>query len=300
MMKKIIYFFPVALLIQLAEAQTLNPLDSRHEVGVFAGGNNYIGDVGRRFYVYPNSYALGAIYKLNISKRHAFRANTSFAHINARDSDASEITRRQRNLTIENDIYEFGLGWEFNFYDFDPDRKGNHTFYTFIGIAGFLYSRHSFSNRHEFFRDTNDNIVMTGLNNGDFTQFSTTTIRDNNNALSIAIPFAVGYKYKFFERFIIATELGFRYTFTDNIDNSNPQLNDFTGSTLEQGLANFNGVISVVETRDSETISRQRFGNLTNTDWYVFTGVSITYTFGRVPCYCTNDVKSRKKKFIIL
>jgi hypothetical protein len=42
-----------------------------HEVGVFVGGSNYIGDVGLTNYISPNKPAFGLLYKWNISKRHA-------------------------------------------------------------------------------------------------------------------------------------------------------------------------------------------------------------------------------------
>jgi len=28
---------------------------------------------------------------------------------------------------------------------------------------------------------------------------------------------------------------------------------------------------------------------LNNNDWYTFSGVTVTYTFGRKPCYCSYD-----------
>ena len=28
------------------------------------------------------------------------------------------------------------------------------------------------------------------------------------------------------------------------------------------------------------------FGNINNKDWYMFSNFSLTYTFGRNPCYC--------------
>ena len=28
------------------------------------------------------------------------------------------------------------------------------------------------------------------------------------------------------------------------------------------------------------------FGNINNNDWYVFTGLTISFTFGDLPCYC--------------
>lgn len=36
-----------------------------HEIGIFAGGNNYIGDVGPTNYVKPNEFAFGLLYKWN-------------------------------------------------------------------------------------------------------------------------------------------------------------------------------------------------------------------------------------------
>ena len=35
-----------------------------------------------------------------------------------------------------------------------------------------------------------------------------------------------------------------------------------------------------------ENLSALRFGNLNNNDWYVFSGITLTYTFGEKPCYC--------------
>lgn len=70
----------------------------------------------------------------------------------------------------------------------------------------------------------------------------------------------IGLKTRLVQNLIIGVEVGARYTFTDNLDGSNP-IND-----------NF------------ETL---RFGNLNSNDWYVFSGFTLTYTFGKNPCFCT-------------
>ncbi|KAF2518209.1 hypothetical protein E0W68_10775 [Flavobacterium salilacus subsp. salilacus] len=75
----------------------------------------------------------------------------------------------------------------------------------------------------------------------------------------IAIPMVVGIKTNVIENFVIGFEVGARYTFTDNLDGSNHP--------------------------DYEELS---FGNLESNDWYVFTGFTLTYTFGNKPCYCAN------------
>ena len=75
---------------------------------------------------------------------------------------------------------------------------------------------------------------------------------------SFGIPIVLGLKYRIFEKFILSFEIGARYTFSDKIDGSIPYNENF----------NFT------------------FGNENNNDWYMFSGLNLTYTFGRQPCYC--------------
>ncbi|HPF12477.1 MAG TPA: DUF6089 family protein [Flavobacteriaceae bacterium] len=86
-------------------------------------------------------------------------------------------------------------------------------------------------------------------------------IRDYDTAGSFAIPMVVGVKTSIGSHFVLGMEIGARYTFTDDLDGSYP----------------VNGL------EDEETL---RFGNINSDDWYVFTGVTLTVTFGRQPCYC--------------
>ena len=76
----------------------------------------------------------------------------------------------------------------------------------------------------------------------------------------MAIPMILGIKKTLGEHFIIAAEVGARYAFTDGLD----------GSTNVGG----------------STVNNVSFGNTNNNDWYVFSGLSLTYSFGRKPCYC--------------
>lgn len=78
---------------------------------------------------------------------------------------------------------------------------------------------------------------------------------------SVAIPMVIGYKATVGTNLVAAFEIGARYTFTDDLDGSYP----VNGLEDEEGL---------------------RFGNQNSDDWYVFSGVTLTFTFGRRPCYC--------------
>ena len=82
---------------------------------------------------------------------------------------------------------------------------------------------------------------------------------ENTSSYSFAVPLVLGYKTTFSDKLIAAIEIGARYTFTDELDGSVP---------------------------DSKELVNLSFGNINNNDWYVFTGVTLTFTFGKKPCYC--------------
>ncbi len=82
---------------------------------------------------------------------------------------------------------------------------------------------------------------------------------ENTSSWAYGIPMAIGFKTNFLENFILGFEIGARYTFSDELDGSAPE---------------------------RESLQPQRFGNINNNDWYVFSGITLTYTFGENPCYC--------------
>lgn len=201
-----------------------------HEIGVFLGGSNYIGDVGLTTYIAPNEPAFGLLYKWNKSPRHSYRFSYTQSKITSNDLDSNEASRNQRGYRFENDLKEVSLGLEFNFFDFNLHESSTKiTPYVASGLNYFL-TKYTLTNAK-----------------ADLTVEGRTERRK-----SIAIPMIVGIKSKITPSFVLALETGARYTLTDNIDGS------------------FN----------------QDFGNINNNDWYVFSGVTLTYTFGDKACYC--------------
>jgi hypothetical protein len=204
-----------------------------HEIGVFVGGSNFIGDVGPTTYIAPNEPALGLLYKWNKSPRHAYRFSYTQSKISSNDLNSKETSRSQRGYHFENNIKEVSLGLEFNFFDFDLHNLKNKT--TPYVYSGLNYFRHD------------ELYILAG------------ETRKDKSANSIAVPMIIGIKSKFSPNFILAIEVGARYSFSDNLDGSNSE---------------------------NENLKHLRFGNLNNNDWYVFSGVTLTYTFGKSPCYC--------------
>ncbi len=78
---------------------------------------------------------------------------------------------------------------------------------------------------------------------------------------TFVFPFGVGYKMRLARNVGIGFETSFRYTFKDVIDYNNHAIAD----------SNYN------------------FGNPESDDWYVFTGVTLVYAFGRPGCFKENE-----------
>ena len=201
-----------------------------HEVGVFLGGSNYIGDIGPTTYISPNEPAIGVLYKWNKSPRHSFKFSFIQSKITSNDLDSKEVSRNQRAYRFENNLKEVSLALEFNFFDFNLHESSRKiTPYVTSGLSYFF-----------------SNYTLTDIQSG--LSVSGRPARRS----SIGFPIIIGVKSNISPRLVLAAETGARYTLTDNIEGS------------------FN----------------QNFGNINNNDWYVFTGATLTYTFGNKPCYC--------------
>ena len=90
-----------------------------YEVGVFAGGLNHIGDVGRTNYILPSGAAYGGILKWNASKRYAWRGSVFYGNFTADDTKSSMASRQQRGYVIDNSVLEFSAGLEFHFVEYN-------------------------------------------------------------------------------------------------------------------------------------------------------------------------------------
>tara|TARA_B100001175_G_scaffold314846_1_gene325073 strand:+ start:3182 stop:3877 length:696 start_codon:yes stop_codon:yes gene_type:complete len=208
-----------------------------HQVGAFFGASNYIGDVGATNFLSPENPAFGLVYKWNRTTRYSLRANAMVTNIKKSDYSPVDFARFNRKYRFENQIMEFSVGAEVNYYDFNlhaNDKK----------IAPYLFLGVGFIRYNLFYHEpkTLENI-------------------DYGKGSNIALPAIIGAKANISPFIVLGLELGVRYTFTDNLDGSYP------------------------ETEDSIT-NDLKFGNLHNNDWYVFTGLTISFTFGDLPCYC--------------
>ncbi|MBR9915374.1 MAG: hypothetical protein GYB32_11205 [Algicola sp.] len=82
---------------------------------------------------------------------------------------------------------------------------------------------------------------------------------EGTDSWAFGIPMVLGVKSNITNHLVLGFEIGARYTFSDELDGSVP---------------------------DFDNTSSLAFGNTNSNDWYVFSGFTLTYTFGQRPCYC--------------
>jgi len=202
-----------------------------YEAGIFVGGSNFVGDVGRTNYIYPNEIAGAVFFKYNHNPRIAFRATYSYLPFSGNDADADTDFKNDRGISFTNTIHELAIGLEYNFYDYDLSTPGKTwTPYITIDLAAYNYE-----------------YIVGEPQPNEF-------LYDSKN--SFTIPFGVGFKSKLIGPLAFAVETKFRYSLNDDLDYT------------------------------TDTIPKLNFGG-NNNDWYVFTGISLIYTFGRPACYTT-------------
>ena len=74
------------LILLILLACVVTPLQSQtHEIGFFAGGSNYVGDIGSTNYIYPNEFAGGLVYKYNLNPRIALRGTYTYIPVSGND-----------------------------------------------------------------------------------------------------------------------------------------------------------------------------------------------------------------------
>ncbi len=229
----------------------LSMLTSRaqaYEFGIYGGGGNYIGDIGRQYYFYPNKIGGGILFKRTVNPWFSLRLNLDYYQIDANDSEAESLGRQSRNLTAEGQIIDFSAGVEYNFIPRNPflPIKSRHRFtpYMFLGVGIASYSGKLYSNNNPHVHPEDYGLEYSGAR--------------------LNIPMKLGIKYKLNRHFILSLESGVTYFFTDDLDGTQTLYGD------ENYLIKNNFVPST---------------NTNSNDWYSFSSFGFIYTFGDLNCY---------------
>jgi len=217
----------------------------RYEAGLFVGGNNVIGDISSGYYVATTGVTFGGVFKWSLNDRLALRGNLegSLVRQNIGKSwfpyiDSLSLDHRSSVITMDAIA-------EWNVLNYDLRKGQSSTPFIYVGLGGIIYSP----------------------------RVSVDSIDVGVTGVTMSIPFGIGYKHAISKSWVLAADLGFRFTLADDLDGT----------------------------------KSAKIGNLNSNDWFTTVGITLTYAFGRplgiAPCPCKDSksedecVKKIKEKY---
>ncbi len=168
----------VALLFFLVAFTALHS-QSKTELGLFGGGSLMQGDINADQYFKDPSYALGILFRYNLTQRYALRAQLNYTNLKALDTHSSDAYRINRNASFNTSIMDAAVLFEINFLQFKySERYTTFSPYINAGIG----------------------MHFVGVPFG------------------LTIPMGVGIKKTIGRRWCVGVEYTFRKTFNDQMD----------------------------------------------------------------------------------
>jgi hypothetical protein len=255
---------PVIILMLI----TFNLHAQSWEVGGFAGGAGYMGDLNPTNPFKISGIAAGGFVKRNFNGYLSAKLGYTYGSISGADSTSSNAQTRARNLSFVTRLSEVSVVGEFNFMKYIPSVSENvYTpfFYVGISLTNYLPEAHYNGQTYD---------LRSLQTEGQAKPYSNTTI---------SIPYGVGVKYNITGTWNLIADIGYRNTNTDYLD-------DVSGVYADK--AKFTNPISLaLSDRSGErtgnyigAVGTQR-GDLRPHDTYLFIGFSISYTFITQKCY---------------
>ncbi|MCB0737074.1 MAG: outer membrane beta-barrel protein [Bacteroidetes bacterium] len=255
------YFFVIILffLAQHAKTQTW-------EIGLSAGAANYLGDLAPTIALNETKPFGGLFLKKNYSGYFSLAGTLSIAQISGNDQNFK--SNELRNLSFRSNLIEAAFHYEFNFDKYVIGlRAKNFSPYVSVGL-GFTYF-----------------IPQAELNGSwhNLRPLATEGQNINGNLYSpviLAMPMGGGIKWQIAERFNTTFHATYRLAFSDNIDDVSSTYFDNDALTAKNGeIAAQLADRSVLKNK----AGYQR-GNSKNHDWYMFTGITISYILADPNC----------------
>jgi hypothetical protein len=265
MIKRLLFFFLLPL-TSLAQRH--------HEMGIFGGTSSYFGDLQEKVFPSEGYRACGGLtYKYFVHPALGFRFGATYANLYGADSSSKSPAVKNRNLNFQTNLFEVSAGVEVNLLPVDFDER-KFSPYVFAGIALFYYNPYTV--------DTGDSKVYLRPLSTEGQGLRQYPNRKVYSLVNVGIPMGVGAKVLIGQKVLLSSEIGFRYTSTDYLDDvstsyvnmdtlykyKGKQSVDLSYRTNELGIWDKN--------YPNDNFSR---GDKMKKDWYWFAGINVAIYF---------------------
>ena len=175
-MKKLVLFLSLLITLNIFSQKSSN-------LGFFAGGSYYIGDINTNKQFNNLQPSLGLFYRYNFNSRWATRVNLYGGYIGANDAESKYLYQTQRNFSFNTIFIDLAGQMEFNFLPYRlGDEKTPYSPYFALGIGGAYFT-------------------------------------NSIKPIQPTIPISFGVKFNITKKIGMGIAWSFRKTFTDYIDN---------------------------------------------------------------------------------
>ena len=266
-------FLPFCLQAQSYDFSHIGAME-HHEIGLTLGVANYYGDLQPKLFPnYGYQPMVGIVYKYFVSPHVGFRVNASYTNLSAADSLSNIPVNKARNLSFTTHLFEFSGAMEINFLPIEVMRH-KATPYIFGGVGAFYFNPRAQD-------DAGDMVYLRPLST-EGEGLPMYPDRKQYSLVNIAFPFGGGFKFFIGKTIMLTTEIGFRYTNTDYIEDVSKSyvnldtLQAYKGKIAKQmsyrgnTVNNWNG--------DNPNYGFQRGDDKSN-DWYWYGNVTVTIFF---------------------
>jgi len=250
--------------------------ENHHEIGIQLGVSNYYGDLQPKLWASYGYQPMGGIvYKYFMTPHTGIRFGASYTNLSAADSLSPIPVNRARNLSFSTRLFEFHGALEFNFLPIDVFRR-KATPYVFAGIAAFYFNPYAedlAGNKH-FLRP----LSTEGQGLPMYPD------RKQYSLVNVAFPVGGGFKFFIGKTIMLTTELGFRYTNTDYLDDVSrtyvnlDTLQAYKGKLARQMAYRGNTIGANTSQEPNPNYGGQR-GDPKANDWYWYGNISIAIYF---------------------
>ncbi|NJN35540.1 MAG: hypothetical protein HC817_16070 [Saprospiraceae bacterium] len=232
------------------------------ETGLTAGLTSYIGDLQPGA---PNNESFGLTYgallRYNLSPRLAVKLTGIAGEFYANDRYAKS-NRRFRNLEVQTQLYEVALTGEFNLNPYDVNDNKRISSYLFAGVAGLYFNPQARTFGAQTTWHDLQPLNTEGVNYGQF---------------QAVIPFGVGLKLSLTQRLNLNFEAGFRFTFTDYLDDVSGNYPDLALLADKNPLAYQLSFRTPELKPNIELPSGEKRGDSYKRDMYYFVGATLSF-----------------------
>lgn len=252
-----------------------------HEFGLSAGVSSYYGDLQDKWFPNYGMKPMGGImYKYFMNPRVGWRFGVSYTQIGAADSLSDIQAKRERNLRFSSNLLEIQGGLEVNFLPIEKKRM-KFSPYVFAGVAIFRFNPYT--------DGVNGEKVFLRPLSTEGQGIPVYPDRKEYSLTNVSFPIGGGLKFFLGKTLMVTTEMGFRYTNTDYLDDVSKSyvnldtLQAYRGQQAAELSFRTDELSKNIEGRDAwdRNYPDYKFqrGDSKANDWYWFGNLTVTIYF---------------------